>query len=53
MELNNWIGQDITHINSTALLYNLGVFLEHQPANVSEEKATITIMRISVSLRVW
>lgn len=52
MELNNWIGQDITHINSTALLYNLGVFLEHQPANVSEEKSAVTVMGIGVSFRV-
>jgi hypothetical protein len=41
MELNDWIGEDIAHINGAALLDDLGMLQQHQPADVGEEESAV------------
>lgn len=52
VELNNRIGEDVAHINGSSLLKNLGMFVEHQPADMCKEESTVGVMWISVCLRV-
>lgn len=53
MELNDGIGQDVAHIDSSALLQHFGMLLQHQPADVGEEEAAIGVVRIGIGLRVF
>lgn len=52
METHDRIGQNVTHVQLTTTFQHLGMFVHHQPAHVSEEKASIRVVRISIGFRI-
>lgn len=52
MELNDRVCQDIAHVDSSALLEDQWVLLQHQPSNVGKEEAAIGVVRIGIGFRV-
>lgn len=49
----HWITGDVTDVDLLAFDLDLWVFPHHQPATVREEEASLGVMRVSVSLRVF
>lgn len=53
LEHNHWIGFQVRHIDFFAIFQDLWMLSGHQPTDVAEEEATVCIMRISISVRVF
>lgn len=53
MELNNGIVFNVTHVDLLSTFQDFWMLTQHQPANVSEEEATIGIMWISISFGIF
>lgn len=52
MELDDWILQDIRHVDLTTATQNFRMLEHHKPAHVGEEESTVGIVRIGIRLRV-
>lgn len=52
LEHDVFVGFQVAHINFFPILQYLWMFTWHQPTNMTEEKSTIRIMRIRISVRI-
>jgi hypothetical protein len=52
LELNNRIGQDVTHVDLFPTSFHLRVFLHHQPSDVREEQSAARVVRVGICLAV-
>lgn len=50
LEADNWILQQVAHLDTGSPDQDVRVLLHHEPAHVTEEESPFRVMRISVCL---
>jgi len=51
VELDDGVAGDVTHVDQSSLDEDVGVLPLHKPADMSEEKAPLHVVRVGVRLR--
>lgn len=50
LELDDWVGQQVAKVQSFGLQLKFGMLLSQQPSDVTEEKASLRVMWVGVSV---
>lgn len=53
LEHNVFVSLQVGHVDFLSKFQDFWVLSRHQPSNVTEEKATVGIMRVSISVRIF